>query len=398
MSSRTLSLATALSLAALLTACGPGGNGQPGQGGAPAPEVQVATPLSEEVADWDSFTGRFESPARVEVRARVSGYVEEVHFTDGARVEAGDPLFTLDNRPFRAAVSGAQGQLAQARAQLAQTEADFGRAERLRASDAISEEELEQRRTGLAAAQAGLASAQAAVDAAQLDLDFIEVTAPIAGRVSARNVDPGNLVTGGTSQGDILTTIVSDNPLYFTFNASEAVLLRYQRGEGMGDGAPVEVRLQDEARYARTGQIVFADNVISSATGAIRMRAELANEDGFIRPGMLGSIRVRGSSPYQGLLIPQTAIQTDGARRIVYVVNEENGVEARPVDLGPTSGNLRVIRAGLQPDDRVVINGLLRASPGQTVQPQETRIERDPDSEPPLRVQPQPASSARPAN
>jgi RND family efflux transporter MFP subunit len=396
MPSPLLRCAAGLVMAAALAACGPDGQdaAQPGQ--PQAVPVQVAQPLREQVADWDTFTGRFESTSSVQVRARVTGYVEDVRFTDGQMVEEGDVLFVIDARPFQAALAAAQGQRAQARAELAQAETDFARAERLRASDAISEEELEQRRTGLAAGQAALASAEA--NAARLDLDFTEVTAPITGRTSARNVDPGNLVAGGSSQGDVLTTIVSDDPLYFTFNASEATWLRYQRGQGTGAGAPVELRLQDEAEFSRTGEIVFADNQIAGQSGTIRMRAEIANADGFIRPGMLGEVRVRGSSPYQALLIPQTAVQTDGARRLVYVVNAGNEVEARAVQLGPVSGNLRVVRQGLEPSDRVIVNGAIRVQPGAPVQPQDAVIARDPDAPSTLRIQTQPAASARPAN
>jgi RND family efflux transporter MFP subunit len=400
MPSPLLRFSAGLVMAAALSACGPAGQdaAQPGQGQPQAIPVQVAQPLREQVADWDEFTGRFESTASVQVRARVTGYVEEVRFTDGQMVEEGEVLFVIDSRPFEAALAAAEGQRAQARAELAQAETDFARAERLRASDAISEEELEQRRTGQAAGQAALASAEANVRAARLDLDFTEVTAPISGRVSARNVDPGNLVAGGSSQGDVLTTIVSDDPLYFTFNASESTWLRYQRGQGTGAGAPVEVRLQDEAEFSRTGEIVFADNQIAGQSGTIRMRAQIANEDGFIRPGMLGEVRVRGSSPYQALLVPQTAVQTDGARRLIYVVNADNEVEARAVRLGPVSGNLRVVQQGLEPTDRVIVNGAIRVQPGTPVQPQDAVIERDPDAPSTLRIQTQPAASARPAN
>ena len=382
--------------ALFLAACGGGEQ----QGQMPPPQVEVATPLVERVADWDEFTGRFASPEHVDVRARVSGYIDAVHFEDGARVEAGQLLFTIDPRPFQAELAAATGALTQARAELAQAQTDLERAERLIASRTISEEAVEQRRTAVSTAEAAVASARAQVEVQALNLEFAEVTAPITGYASARRIDPGNLVSGGNSAGDVLTTIVSYDPVWFEFDASEAVYLRYQRQQGAGsEGAPVEVRLQDEAEFGRRGEIIFADNVIDPVTGTIRMRASVPNPDGLIRPGMLGMARVRGSAPYEAVLLPQTAILSDGARRIVYVVNEEDTVEARTVTQGPLSGNLRVITSGLEPDDRVVVNGLLRARPGAQVQAQPTEIAR---SRAPTggaaRVESQPAASAQPVD
>ncbi|WP_417469120.1 efflux RND transporter periplasmic adaptor subunit [Maricaulis sp.] len=392
---RLASFAATLCLSLALTACGAGGGSQQAPG---APPVDVATPLAERVADWDVFTGRFDSPEHVDVRSRVSGYIDAVHFEDGAIVEAGQLLFTLDPRPFEAVLAAANGQLAQARAQLVQARADLDRAERLLTSRAISEETIEQRRTALRTAEAGVASASANADAAALNLEFTQVTAPAAGRTSSRMVDPGNLVSGGSSSGDILTTIVGSDPLYFEFDASEAVYLRYQRRERTDIASRVEIRLQDEADYLHVGEIVFADNRINPTSGTIRVRARVANPDGLIRPGMLGAARVGGSAFYEALLIPQTAILSDGPRRIVYVVNAENIVEPRVVVPGPPSGNLQVISSGLTPADRVVVNGLMRTRPGGSVTPQVVEIVRIDSQGPSAPIQSQPASGAFPAD
>ena len=368
------------------------------QGGPPPPQVDVAVPLSSQVADWNGYTGRFESVERVEVRARVSGYVKSVNFEDGARVKAGELLFTLDDRPFRASLAQAQAQLAQAKAQSVQAQSDLERSTLLAESGAVSVEELEQNRTALASAEAAVAAAEAGVDAARLDLSFTRVTAPIDGRVSARNVDPGNLVAGGNSSGDILTTLVRDEELYFTFNVSEADYLRYARAERSDGAVKAEARLQDETSFTRPGEVVFADNRMGDTTGSIRVRALIDNEDGLIRPGMTGEVRINGSAPYEALMVPQTAVQTDGTRRTLFLVNERNEVEATPVQLGPLSGNMQVISAGLDADDRVIVNGLLRARAGAVVNPVAVELDYETSPEDPAQVLSRPAMSARRVN
>jgi RND family efflux transporter MFP subunit len=368
------------------------------QGGPPPPQVEVAVPLSSQVADWNGYTGRFESVERVEVRARVSGYVKSVNFEDGARVKAGELLFTLDDRPFRAALAQAEAQLAQAKAQAAQAQSDVERSELLAESGAVSQEELERNRTALASAKASVAAAEAGVEAARLDLSFTRVTAPIDGRVSARNVDPGNLVAGGNSAGDILTTLVRDEELYITFNVSEADYLRYARAEKSDGAVKAEARLQDETSFTRPGEVVFADNRMGDTTGSIRVRALIDNEDGLIRPGMTGEVRINGSAPYSALMVPQTAVQTDGTRRTLFLVNERNEVEAAPVELGPLSGNMQVISGGLESNDRVIVNGLLRARPGATVNPVAVQLDYEAAPEDPAKVLSRPAMSARRVN
>jgi len=365
-----------------LAACG----GDPNAGqGMPTPTVSVSVPLQEEVVDWDDFTGRFEAPERVEVRARVGGYLQGVHFKDGQAVRKGQLLFTLDPRPAQAALAAAQAQADLARA-------DLARAEGLLEAQAISQEEFDSRR-----AQAQVA--EATLRARRLDVEFTRVTAPVSGVVSQRQVDPGNVVSGGASSGDVLTTIVSISPIHFAFDASEAQLLKYQRQTEKRQGAQVQVRLQDETEYRWTGRMDFVDALVDRDTGAVRLRATIANPNGFLKPGMFGQGRMVGADAYPALLIPETAVVTDGVRRVAYVVDGEGTVQVKPLELGPASGGLRVVRTGLRPDDRVVIGGLQRAMPGQKVEVQPGKIARQEEggAEQP-RLTSAPAASATPAN
>ncbi|MBA4802614.1 MAG: efflux RND transporter periplasmic adaptor subunit [Euryhalocaulis sp.] len=358
--------------AALLAACGEGAseNAQQGPG---APEVSTATPLVERVVDWDAYAGRFESPESVNIRARVNGYLEEVHFQDGQHVEKGDLLFTIDQRPYQAAVESARGEVNRARATLEQARQALTRADELRAAEAVSEQDLENARAAAQQADANLSAAQANLRSQQLNLDFTKITAPISGRISDRRVDPGNLVSAGT---DTLTTIVSIDPIHFVFDVSESALLNYQRQNRSVEGAEVEIRLQGDNEFRWEGNVTFADNSVDSSTGTIRLKAEIPNADGFLRPGLYGDGRMQGTAPYDAILVPQTAILSDATRRLVYVVGEENKVEARAVELGPLSGDLRVIKSGLSANDRVVINGLQRAMPGAPVTPTDGEISR----------------------
>lgn len=341
----------------------------------PAPAVTVATPLVQEVQDWDEFTGRFEATQSVEVRARVGGYVSGVHFRDGDYVRRGQLLFTLDPRPAQAALAAARAQLSQAQAQLTLARAEFERAETLLASQAISQAEADTRKGALQTAEAAIAAANANVRARQLDLEFTRVTAPISGVVSYRRVDPGNVVAGGTDQAQILTTVVSTNPIHFVFDASEGQLLKYQR-ETAGRGKQVKIRLQDEVTERWNGTLDFADNILDDGTGAVRMRAVIPNPTGFLKPGLFGSARVEGTGAYSALLIPEAAIASDGARKVVMVVAKDGTVAPKVLELGPLSGDLRVVRSGLRPDDRVIVGGGGRVMPGQKVQTKLVSIKR----------------------
>ena len=376
-------------LLGLLAACGVG---EPPPA-PPPPTVTVATPLVREVADWDDYVGRFEAIDSVEVKPRVSGYLQSVHFRDGDYVRAGQLLFTIDQRPAQAQLELATAQLARAEATLVNARTELARSRTLAAQRAASTEEVEQRQAALRAAEAEVAAGRANVRAQSLTLGFTRVSAPISGRISQRRVDPGNAVTADQT---VLTTIVSTDPLHFAFDGSEALLLRYQRQGGGQVGSPVRIRLQDEAAYAHPGRLDFVDNAISAASGTIQARAVVPNPDGFLRPGMIGQLRLSATPPYRAMLVPDTAIATDGVRRLVQIVDGEGNVTGRPVVLGPLVGNLRVIRSGLGPRDRVVINGLQRIMPGQKVTPRPGRIPPPTEGAPADAPQPAPASVATP--
>nr|WP_292175286.1 efflux RND transporter periplasmic adaptor subunit [Brevundimonas sp.] len=337
--------------------------------------MTVATPLVQTIQDWDEFTGRFEATQDVEVRARVGGYISAVHFRDGDFVRRGQLLFTLDPRPAQAALASARATLAQAQAQLTLARSEYARAQTLLESQAVSQAEADTRRGAVLTAEAAVAAANAGIRARQLDLEFTRVVAPISGRVSDRRVDPGNLIGGGSSAGDILTTIVSSAPIYFTFDGSEAVMLKYQR-QARNGAAPIQVRLQDESTYSRSGTLDFTDNAIDTASGVIRLRAVVPNADGFLKPGMFGQARLAGSGSYQAMLVPDAAIATDQGRRSVLVVAADGTVAPKPVVLGPLVDGLRVVRSGLAATDRVVINGVQRIQqPGMKVQATAGRIQ-----------------------
>jgi len=370
---RTVKIAAAsVMMAAALYGCSKGQEA-PAQG---APPVTVATPLSQQVVDWDEFTGRFEATRSVDVRARVGGYIQSVHFKDGDFVRQGQLLFTLDPRPAQAALASARAQLAQGQAQLTLARTELARAEGLLVSQAVSQAEVDAKRGAVQTAEAAVAAANAAIRARQLDVEFTRVTAPISGRVSDRRVDPGNLIGGGSSAGDVLTTIVSSSPIYFVFDGSEALALKYQRDARNGS-APIRIRLQDETAYDRTGTLDFTDNAIDASSGTIRLRAVVQNADGFLKPGMFGHAQLAGSGGYAAMLVPDAAVVTDGPRKVVYVVAKDGTVGAKPVQLGPIANGLRVVRSGLTPDDRVIINGLQRARPGQKVTAQNGTIKAE---------------------
>ncbi len=370
---RTVKIAAAsVMMAAALYGCSKGQEA-PAQG---APPVTVATPLSQQVVDWDEFTGRFEATRSVDVRARVGGYIQSVHFRDGDFVRQGQLLFTLDPRPAQAALASARAQLAQGQAQLTLARTELARAEGLLVSQAVSQAEVDAKRGAVQTAEAAVAAANAAIRARQLDVEFTRVTAPISGRVSDRRVDPGNLIGGGSSAGDVLTTIVSSSPIYFVFDGSEALALKYQRDARNGS-APIRIRLQDETAYDRTGTLDFTDNAIDASSGTIRLRAVVQNADGFLKPGMFGHAQLAGSGGYAAMLVPDAAVVTDGPRKVVYVVAKDGTVGAKPVQLGPIANGLRVVRSGLTPDDRVIINGLQRARPGQKVTAQNGTIKAE---------------------
>ena len=362
----------------LLAATGCGDNRQ--QAAAPPPpEVTVAKPVRRTIVDQDEYVGRFVAIDAVEVRARVSGYLENVHFEDGQIVKQGDLLFTIDARPFNNIVEQSRAALAQARANLAYTESDLRRGQQLVRDKTITEQTFDQRTQAARNAQASVASAEAAVRQAELDLQFTQLRAPVTGRIGDRRVSPGNLVTGGTSGNTtLLATIVSTDPIRFEFTFDEASYLRYERLAGgrrdaasQGLSFEVMLKLIDETDFQHRGRMDFVDNVIDRASGTIRARAVFANRDNIFTPGMFARVQVPGSPPYEALMVADAAIGTEQARKYVLVVAADGTANQKYVSLGQVVDGLRVIKDGLSAEDRVIVNGLMRARPGQKVAPQE---------------------------
>ncbi len=350
----------------------------------PPPTVTVSQPLVREVNEWDDYVGRFEPSSSVEVRPRVSGLVTAVHFTDGAIVRKGQLLFTLDPRPFAASLAEARAGLASAQSDVALARANLDRANRLVADDAVSKSDVDQLNARLRAATASLAAAQARVRSRALDVEFTQVRAPIAGRISDRRIDAGNLVAAGDSNGTLLTTINALDPIYFTFDGSEALFLKTRRAAASGtDVTPVEVKLQDEGDYRWKGRLDFTDNGLDPKSGTIRGRAVLANPGLFLTPGLFGNMRLGSGGTTRALLVPDSAVQTDQARKTLLTVAQDGSVAAKPVQLGPVLGGLRVIRGGLSPNDRVVISGTQMAMPGTKVTARPGRIAPVSEAAPP---------------
>ena len=352
------------------------------QGGPPAMPVTVSEPIAKRVTQWDEYSGRFEAVASVEVRARVSGFIDKIDFRDGQLVKIGDPLFTIDKRPYEIAVESAEAEVARNKAQVDLAELQVGRGASLISSRTITEAEQDSRKSTLAVARAQLKSAEAALRNAQLNLEWTRVTAPIAGRISDRKVDAGNLISGGQTGATLLATIVTLDPIRFVFDISEADHLRYNRLILSGalassrDGAnPVRIRLSDETDWKRTGKVDFVDNAMTARSGTIRVRALVDNKDQLLTPGIFGRLQLFGGE-YDALLIPDSAIISDQARKIVFTVGDDGVVHAKPVTLGTLVDGLRVIRSGLTPTDKVVLDGLANpmVRPGAKVVPQKGEI------------------------
>ncbi len=362
-------------VAFVLASCG---EGQKQQAAPPPQQVTVAEPSKRTIFDFDEYVGRFVAVNSVEVRARVSGYLEGVHFKDGQIVKQGDLLFTIDKRPFQNAAEQARAAVTQTRSNLAFTTADFERGQQLVKEKTITEQTFEQRSQAYRNAQAAVSAAEAALRTAQLDLEFTELRAPIDGRIGDRRVSPGNLVTGGSGGNTtLLATIVSTDPIRFEFTFDEASYLRYERASmtgtdvaSRGAGAEVALKLIDEPNFIHKGHMDFVDNVIERTTGTIRGRASFANANGVFTPGMFARVRVPASAPYEAMLVPDTAIGSEQVRKFVFVVDGENIARARYVTLGHLDGDLRIIKSGLAPNDKVVINGIARIRAGQKVTPQ----------------------------
>jgi membrane fusion protein, multidrug efflux system len=348
----------------------------------PPPKVKVVQALVREITEWDEFTARLDAVDSVEVRPRVGGYLESINFQDGAFVKNGDVLFGIDDRPYTAALRRAEGDRALANSRLILARKNYARAPDLLSSHAISQEEADVRESNLRQAEASLQSAEAAVDAARLDVEFTKVSAPISGRVGRKLVTEGNLITGGpASQGTLLTTIVSLDPIYVYFEADEGSFLKYNRLARLGQRPssrdfrnPVHVGLADEQGFPREGFMDFVDNQVDRGTGTIVGRAILRNPDLSLVPGLFARLRLPGSGQYRATLLPDEAIASDQSQKYVFVVGAESKAEYRPVEIGPLVDGLRVIRSGVTPQDWVVVAGLQRVRPGLTVDAQRDTI------------------------
>ncbi len=366
--------------AALLLVLAGCNQSQQQSGGPPPPAVTVAMPVQRTVIDQDEYVGRFVAVNSVEIRSRLSGYLSDIHFQDGQMVKKGDLLFTIDRRPFEIALEQMRANLAQARANLAFTEGDLTRGQSLLANKTITEQVYDQRTQAKSVAEAAVAAQEAMVHSAELDLDqYSELRSPIDGRIGDRRVAVGNLVTGGTGGSNtLLATVVSVDPIRFEFTFDEQSYLRYVRYASaskevaaLNGNVPVTLELIDENDFKHTGKIDFVDNAINTSTGTIRGRAVFDNHEGIFTPGMFGRLRVPGSPPYTALLIPDAAIGSEQARKYVLVVDDAGMVHQKYVTPGQIDGGLRVIKDGLAANDRVIVNGLMRARAGIKVNAQE---------------------------
>lgn len=379
MSRVILLLASGLGLALVGTACR-----QPGSAAAVAApaKVTVAKPVPQRLTEWDDFPGRLSAVASVEVRARVSGYLENTHFVEGRQVKAGELLFTIDARRYAAEFARAQAELNRAQAALELASAEAERAGQLIRTQAISAEEADVKAKTRLGATAALAAAQAQVDQAKLDLDWTKVTAPISGRVGRKLVTEGNLVTGGANGATVLTTIVQLDPIYCYFDVDERSALKYrelartgQRPTALTASIPAQMGLANQSGFPHRGQIDFVDNEISPTTGSIKARGVFPNADLLMSPGFFARVRIPGSGEYDALLVRDAAISSDQGRPFVYVVGADGKAATRTVVVGPLERGLRIVREGLRPDDRVVVNGLMAVRAGATVEAEEVEMQ-----------------------
>jgi multidrug efflux system membrane fusion protein len=346
----------------------------------PAMPVTVATVLERPITEWDEFSGRLEAIDRVDVRSRVSGYIESVHFVPGSVVSKGATLFTIDPKPFSAEVSRAEASLASAQARLALTTSELARAQRLLDDHAIAQREFEERQNAQRDAQAALQAAQASLDIARLNLGYTRINAPIGGRVGRAEVTVGNLVAAGAG-GAMLTSIVSISPMYATFEADEQTFLKYaaqakrptaERGKA---SVPIHLGLANEPGHPREGRIEFVDNALDPQSGTIRVRAVFDNRDGALTPGLFARLKVGGAGVRPAVQIDDRAVGTDQSKKFVFVVGADQRVSYREVKLGPIVDGLRVVREGLLPGESIVVNGVQRVRPGMPVAPTQTPMD-----------------------
>lgn len=362
----------------LISVIGCGNSNAPGSQAnqPPPPKIKIAQPLSQQVTEWDEYTGRIEAVNSVDIRARVSGYLEKVNFKAGDKVRKGDLLFLIDPKPFAAQLSYAEAELERAKSKHELAKNDLSRAERLFRGKAISEEELDARSKGLRETLAAVESAKANVHTAQLNLEFTNIRAPIDGRIGRELITAGNLVSGSGADATLLSFIVTTDPVYVYVDADERSVLKYRRqaqkkDDSPGNGkTPVELAVADEVNFPHQGHLDYISPRADTATGTVTLRGILANPDELLSPGFFARMRVRASAPYPAILLPERAIGTDQAQRFIWVVNQDNQVEYRKVELGAHIGQSRVITQGLKPEEWVVIEGISKLKPGIKVNPE----------------------------
>ncbi|AOB29673.1 hemolysin secretion protein D [Bordetella sp. H567] len=349
---------------------GQGANSATAAGAPPAAPVDVAAVVERSITDWQSYSGRLEAVDRVEIRPRVSGTLMAVHFKDGSLVRKGDELFTIDPLPYQAEVDRAEANLAGAKARVAYTASELARAQRLITDNAIARRDFEQKQNDAREAAANLKAAQAALEIARLNLGYTHIVAPVSGRVSRAEVTVGNLVAAGAASVP-LTTLVSVDPMYASFDVDEQSFLKYVNPARTGKGGqvPVYMGLANEDGYSRRGNVQYVDNRLDTSSGTIRVRATFENGDGTLVPGLYARIRLGGGNPHNAILIDERALGTDQNKRFVMVVDGQNHVQYREVQLGASQDGLRVITDGLKPGEHIVVNGLQRVRPGDAVAP-----------------------------
>lgn len=374
----------AYALSALVYLLGCGHSADSGRSAPPPPEVSVAQVLERRVKDWDEFTGRLQAPETVEIRPRVSGYIDKVAFVEGTRVKRGDLLFVIDPRPYQAEVDRSAADVKRFTTALELARIEVTRVQRLRDSGAVSEEELDERKSTLSQAEANVSGSKAALETANLNLSFTQVSSPIDGRVSRAEITRGNLVTGGNNGGTLLTSVVSLDPIYLYFDADEQSYLRYtkmaqsgERPSSRDEKNPVQVGLANEAGFPHAGVMDFVDNQLNSQTGTIRARAVLQNRDGTFTPGLFARVQLLGRSEYDAILIDDRAVNTDQSQKYVFVLGAGNKVVYRRVTLGRIIDGMRIVRDGLKVGDVIIVNGVQRVHPGLTVTPQKVAMGSD---------------------
>jgi RND family efflux transporter MFP subunit len=376
-------LVATAAIAVVQAGCGRSGGAAQG-GPPPPPQVSVAAVVEKRVKDWDEFTGRFQAVETVEIRPRVSGYIDKVAFKEGGLVKQGDLLFVIDPRPYQADYDRAAADLKRYKTALELARIESTRVQRLRESGAVSQEELDERTSTVAQAEANAAGAQAAVESAGLNMSFTRVTSPITGRVSRAEVTRGNLVTGGNNGGTLLSSVVSMDPIYLYFDGDEQAYLRYQQMGRAGERTssrdapnPVHIGLANEEGFPHTGSMDFVDNQLNPQTGTIRARAVFDNKDGRFTPGLFARVQLVGSDDYNAILIDDRAVNTDQSQKYVFLLGPDNKVEYRRVKLGRVIDGLRIVREGLKAGDVIVVNGAQRVHPGLTVTPQRVTMGGD---------------------